>query len=50
MGVTNTAANLAGFAAPYITGLIIEDKQNVSIIDYIIGYFITVIPQKSKST
>ena len=26
MGVTNTAANLAGFAAPYVTGIIIQEE------------------------
>ena len=32
MGVTNTAANMAGFMAPYVTGLIIDENVRYVII------------------
>ena len=31
MGVTNTAANMAGFMAPYVTGLIIDENVSCNI-------------------
>ena len=32
MGVTNTAANMAGFMAPYVTGLVIDGNVSTYII------------------
>ena len=34
MGVTNTAANMAGFMAPYVTGLIIDGNVSTYIFNY----------------
>ena len=36
MGVTNTAANMAGFMAPYVTGLVIDGNVSTFLIYFII--------------
>ena len=33
MGVTNTAANMAGFMAPYVTGLVIDGNVSISSLE-----------------